>query len=384
MAIDRIPRIILLVETSHEFGRELLRGIARYSRLHGPWTFYREPSGLSGKFPKLLNNDADGIIVRGDAINPEEIRSLGLPAVLLPRTGDHVPGFCCVKVDSLSVGIMGAIHLLERGFQHFAFCGFSDMPWSQKRRDGFRQKLNEHGITPNVYEQQESVSVHSWSREQKDIAEWLNSLPKPVGIMACTDYRGQHVLEGCKVAGLHVPEDVAVVGVLNDDIICDLCDPPLSSIALNIEKSGYEAAALLDQLMTGQVVHEQDIIIQPVYVVVRRSTDIFAIEDSIVSKALHYMRQHVRQPIQVSDVVSAVGLSRRALEQRFQRAIGRSVLSEIRRLRVELIAQLLVETNSTVTQIAQSLNFTSEKHIARAFRQEKGISPLMYRKKYGR
>ncbi len=233
-----------------------------------------------------------------------------------------------------------------------------------------------------LYEKPESLSTGRWFKEQNSIAAWLKSLPKPIGIMACTDYRGQHVLEGCKLTGIHVPEDVAVVGVLNDDVICELCDPPLSSVALDVEKGGYEAAALLDKMMAGRKMRPGDhsVIIRPTHVVTRQSTDILATEDREVAQAMRYIHEHAREPMQVADVVEASGLSRRTLEQRFRKVLGQSILNEITRVRIEQVCLLLTETNLSVAQIASVLRFSNEKHISRPFRQEKGMSPLAYRR----
>jgi LacI family transcriptional regulator len=376
-----IPRVILLIETSHEFGRELIRGITRYSRIYGPWVFSREPRGLRGRSPKLHKWEADGIIIRGDAVKPGEVRAAGLPAIFAPRATGVVPGFPCILIDSPAVGRMGAEHLLERGFKNFGFCGFSDTPWSRKRASGFTRRVKQAGFTTHLYEKPESLSTERWFKEQSLIAAWLKSLPKPVGIMACTDYRGQHVLEGCKLTGIHVPEEVAVLGVLNDDVICELCDPPLSSVALDVEKGGYEAAALLDRIMAGKKVRPgaRDVIIRPTHVVTRQSTDILATEDHEVAQAMRYIHEHARERIQVADVAAAAGLSRRTLEQRFRKVPGRSVFNEIQRVRIGQVCLLLTETNLSVAQIASALRFSNEKHISRPFRREKGMSPLAYR-----
>jgi LacI family transcriptional regulator len=346
--------------------------------------FSREPRGLRGESPKLHKWDADGIIIRGDAVKPNEVRAAGLSAIFAPRATSTVPGFPCILVDSLEVGRMGAEHLLERGFRNLAFCGFSDTPWSKKRAEGFAQRVKQAGFETHLYEKPESLSTRRWFKEQNLIAAWLKSLPKPVGIMACTDYRGQHVLEGCKLTGIHVPEDVAVVGVLNDDVICELCDPPLSSVALDVEKGGYEAAALLDKLMAGRRIRPsgRSVIIRPTHVVTRQSTDILATEDREVAQAMRYIHGHARGPIQVADVVEASCLSRRTLEQRFHKVLGQSILNEITRVRVEQVCLLLTETNLSVAQIASVLRFSNEKHISRPFRQEKGMSPLAYRRAY--
>jgi LacI family transcriptional regulator len=202
--------------------------------------------------------------------------------------------------------------------------------------------------------------------------------------MACNDDRARQVMEACKIAGLHVPEEVAIIGVDNDDLVCNLSHPPLSSIALNFERSGYEAAELLDKLMTGEKMADQRIVVRPTHIVTRQSTDILAIEDREVAKAVRFIRQHSKEPIQVSDVVDAVLVSRRSLYHQFRRVLGRSPNEEIRRTRVEQIVRMLVETNLPVSKIAFALGYSSVAHIARYFRQEKGMNLQSYRKLYGR
>lgn len=378
-----IPKVVLLIETSRQFGRSLLRGIGRYVRLHGPWTVYREPGGLPARPPRLRSWGVDGIIMRGEPIKLQEILDMGWAAVISPRSIERVSGIPCITVDSVATGRMGAEHLLERGFRHLAFCGFSDRFWSVQRGEGFRLRAEEAGLGTHLYETPEARSERLWSKEHESIARWLRSLPRPIGILACTDYRGQHVIEGCRLAGLHVPEEVAVIGVCNDEIICSLCDPPLSSIFLNIEKAGYEAAEALDSMMAGQKVSKNtSITIEPINTVTRQSTDILAVEDPEVAKALCFVRRNSQRAVHVSDVIAVTSLSRRALEQRFQRTIGRSINQEIRRARVERVARALVETNQTVAEIAMALDYPGVDHIARYFRAERGLSPAAFRKKY--
>jgi LacI family transcriptional regulator len=203
--------------------------------------------------------------------------------------------------------------------------------------------------------------------------------------MACNDDRGRQVVEACKIAGVHVPEDVAIVGADNDELICELSSPRLSSVALNLERSGFEAAELLDRLMRRrEKMTNQQIIVQPTRIVARQSTDILAIEDSEVAEAVRYIRQHAKERIQVDDVARAVGVSRRGLERKFRRVVRVSILREIRRVRLEQIIRMLVETNHSIGHIALALNFPSIEHISRFFRQQMKFSPLAYRKKYVR
>jgi LacI family transcriptional regulator len=390
--MQKIPKIILLIEADRGFGRELLRGIAKYSRLHGPWSFYREPPFFRdlGRKKKILhrikNWHADGIITRLVA-QIEDIVATGVPTIVAASTNEGVPTGILdsptVTTDNVAAGEMAAEHLLERGFTRFAYCGFEEIQWSVQRGESFARKVTQAGHEINFYRRSKSRALRSWDAEQPLVADWLRSLPKPVGLMACTDDRSGQVVEACKLVGLHVPEEVAIVGVDNDRLVCNLSNPPLSSVALAAERSGYEAAELLDKLMAGTRMAKQKIIIQPTHVVSRQSTDILAIEDSEVAAAVGFIREHANETIQVQDVVDAVALSRRGLERRIRKVLGRSVLAEIRRVRVEQVARMLAETNLPVSQIALALGFDGVDHIARYFRREKGMSPLKYRKENG-
>lgn len=384
----RIPKVILLLETSRGYGRGLLRGIAKYANLHGPWSFYRDEelfyrkSSNRSLLSRLKKWDADGIVMR-EPKESREILALGLPTIMSPFTTEQFPEIPKFLVDCDAVGRMAAEHLLNRGFQHYAFCGFNNMFWSRDRGESFTQHINKAGYEVHNYNLPERHIMLSWEKEQPFMMNWLKSLPKPVAIMACNDDRGRHVIEACKIMGLPVPEDITILGVGNDDMICDLSNPPLSSIARNHERAGYEIAELLDKLMAGEKMADQRIIVQPLHVVTRHSTDILAIKDREVAEAVRFIRIKRKKPIQVNDVVDAVGISRRSLELRFRKELGKSVLNEIQRVRTDLIARMLVETNLSILQISLALGYTSEAHIARYFQQQKGMSLLAYRTKYG-
>ncbi len=374
-----IPKVILVVETSRAFGRRLLLGITKYARLHGPWAFYREPSGLQSNYPKLKDWHADGIIMR-NAKTSKQLLELNIPTILVPHNNEIYPEFPVVKTDGESIGKMAADHLLNIGFKNFAYCGFDDFPWSSERQKYFEKYLKDKNFNVSIFIRPKNLSRRKWESEQILMADWLESLPKPIGIMACNDDRGQHVIEACKIAQLRIPEDVAVIGVDNDDLICDLCDPPLSSVALNVEKAGYEAARLLDLMMNNRKSTNRNITVKPTYVRIRHSTDIIATEDKELTKAISYIRQNFRKNIRVEDVVESTILSRRSLEQRFRNKLNRSINSEIRRIRVEHISKLLVETDLSISEIAYSLGFSSAEHISRYFQREKGKCLREFRK----
>ncbi len=394
--MGRIPKVILLIESSRAYGRGLLRGIAKYARLHGPWMFYSEPeytqfSGLGtyrfsrGEpiMPSLEDWEADGIIAR--IANLEKSRSIlpkKVPIVAIP-TKNKIVGLPHLVSNETKVSEMVAEHLLERGFTNFGFCGFDDAYWSQIRSQRFCETIAQAGYKTYLFKCDNRRSKPSWNHELRAMADWLLSVPKPVAVMACNDNRARHVIEACKIAGLNVPEEVAIIGANNDETVCELSDPPLSSVALNTEKAGYEVAELLDRLMAGEKMAEQEIVVEPTHVVSRQSTDVLAIKDEEVAKAISFIRQNVKRPIQVADVVDATALSRRTLQKRFHTELRRSILQEIKRVRVKEIARLLMDTHMSVSQIAKEMGHPGPEHISRYFHKATGMSLLAYRKRYG-
>jgi LacI family transcriptional regulator len=385
--MPRVPKVILLIESSRASGRALFRGVADYARRHGPWSFLWEPAGLEKVQPLLETGNADGIILR-DVEQAEEITAYGLPTVVVGHHQAEIASAVNVVTDSEAVGRMAAEHLLGCGFKYFAFCGYEktsseNTTWVEARRESFCGRIQAAGFEhPPQFEL--STTGRDWSREWRSLANWLKALPKPVGVMACNDDCGQRVMEVCKLAGLTVPDLVGVVGTDNDEVVCGLTDPPMSSIAINFERAGYDAAHALNGLMSQSHTVPSRIMAAAAHVVARRSTDFVAMEDPHLAKALHFIRDQARRRgISVDEIAGFAGLSRRMLEKRFRRLLGRSVLNEIRRVRTDQIAQLLMETNLTVAQIADLLGFDDIRHIARYFRAGKGIRPLAYRKTHG-
>lgn len=387
-------KVILLFDTSNAASRRTIQGIAKYASIHGPWVFFREPPFYiiaNGKLrtikhlPDLGNQKADGIIAHipytrnGSQFIPKDI-----PAIVSPYSIQQFPNFRNLITDSVTIGKMAAEYFLDRGFKHFAYCGFGGMYWSRERGEHFAKRIAKAGFETHFYQYGELWSRRKSSKtdNQMLLADWLTSLPKPLAVMACNDDRGQDITEACKIASLHVPYDVAVLGVDNDDLVCPLTNPPLSSIVVNNEKAGYEAAELLDQMMAGKKTTKRVIIAQPTHIVTRQSTDLFAVEDQDVCEALRFIYEHAKEDVHIDEIVNVTALSRRELERRFRRVLSRSILNEIKRVRIEQVVRMLVETNMPVSQIATTLGYKGVEHIARYFRQEKGTSLSAYRKKY--
>lgn len=380
------PRVALLIETSRGYGRGLLKGIVRYARLHGPWSFYISPGDFEQALPKMAHWGGTGIIARVETPQvAEAIRRTRLPvialdlseALLRPRSRwRNAPE---ISPDPAAAARMAADHLRARGFRRFAFCGIPHRIWSERRGEAFSGYLAAEGHPCQVYQPPRRPRDRDWGREQALLAQWLRELPKPVGLMACNDDRGRQVLEACQAAGIEVPEEVAVVGMDNDELLCELANPPLSSVALNTERGGYEAAALLDAMMRGRRKGPERILVEPLHVVVRQSSDVVALDDRHVAAALTFIRENAAYPIQVADVVRHAGLSRRALEVRFRREVKRSVHEEIQRVRLERAERLLVETDLAMGAVATAAGFGSASYLGLVFRGTKGITPARYR-----
>lgn len=374
-----MKRIILLLETSRAFGRQLIIGIARYSRLNGPWSFYKEPVDLKSSIPHLTSWKPDGIIMR-DSLITKELLKLKIPTILAIHDSKYPKDLPVIKTDSFSIAKMASEHLLEKGLRNFGFCGFDNYDWSKERGLCFGRFNNEAGYKTHVYLQPKRIRKVDWENEQHHVSEWIRTLPKPVGVFACNDDRGQHILEVCKMINLKVPEDVAVIGVDNDPMICDIGDPPLTSIALNVEAAGFEAAKLLDQLMNRKKIIGKQIMVTPSHIVQRQSSDILAVNDAEVALAINYIRNNAKNRILVRDVVKTTSVSRRTLEKRFRKTIHRSIYKEIRQIRVEWISKLLIETDLPISQITSLFEFTDVEHISRYFKEEKGIALREFRK----
>ena len=384
--MKHIPKVILRIETSRACGRGILRGIAKYCRLCNPWRLSQKPPFylMDGKSEELLwpeNWVADGMIISQPEV-PETIIKVGVPVIGIDIR-EEIPNMPNITGDAEPIAQMAASHFFERGFKNFAYCGFEDIDWSLERGQKFDEIVTEAGFHCHRYRQSEK-NRSSWDDELFFIAEWLSSLPKPLAVFACNDDLCWKVNQACQSANIRVPDDIALIGVDNDEMICLPSDPPLSSIALNFERAGFEAAQLLNKLIfRTEKTRSQRIVLQPTHIVTRQSTDILAISDSDVSAAIRFIREHFNEPIAVLDVVNSTTISRRSLENRFRQHLGLSINAELRRVRIDNVARMLTETNLTISQIAMDIQYTDVEHLARYFRQEKGISPLEYRKRVG-
>jgi len=377
--------VILLIPSAREFDRGLRRGIIEYAHRHGPWIFHEEaPPYLQRLSPKQrMQNmrawNADGMIVIQSRF--VEVRSLDVPTVVAVGSRALKPSFSQVVCADEEIGREGARVLLSLGLRNFAYCGLNGLEFSDNRGKGFQEAILAAGFHAEFYSPSAQHLGQSWYREQKLLGRWLMQLRKPVGLLACNDDRARVITEICRMQRIRVPDDVAILGVDNDEQVCRSASPPISSIALATERGGFESAALLAKLMSGRTPVCRTITVHPAQEVRRQSTDILAINDRHMVRALRFIRDNSHRNLRVSDILLEAGLSRRALQDKFMLEVGRSPMEEIHRCRIDRICRLLLETNMTIGEIALACGFAVDAHVARFFSRRIGMTPLAYRKK---
>ena len=376
------PHVALLIETSRSYGRGLLRGVRRYLAEHGPWSVFMELRALDSKAPLWLKSwRGNGILTRtGTRAMAEAVRRVGVPVVEL-RSPRLNPGAPWVGVDNRAMGTIVAEHLMQRGFRHFGVCEIGTEIYFEQRRVNFIETVEQAGFECSAYHAKgEPEKPAQWEKHQDDLAAWVAALPKPVGVMACTDQLGFFLLDACARAGVAVPEEVAVVGVENEESLCTMAMPTLSSVRFNAERIGYEAAAMLDRLMAGRKAPSEPILVEPLGVISRGSSDVVAIDDPEIAQAVRFIRETACDGIAVTDILKEVAISRSALERRMRSVLGRSPNEEITRVRVERAKELLVSTDQPLTTIARRTGFQTSQYLVQVFRRHVGMTPGQFRR----
>jgi LacI family transcriptional regulator len=377
------PRVALMIESSTVYGRNLLQGITRYLRSHRSWSIFLEQREVDTAPPGWLRTwQGDGAISRwSDPRVADVFLERGLAAVDVSDRREPF-GLPRIHSDDRAIGRMAAEHLLERGFSSFASCGFSGERWAVRRTEAFLDALAGAGHRGRVYESSwRGAGAHVRESEQARIGQWLQSLPRPVGVMATNDVRGIDVLNACQTHGLRVPDEVAVLGVDDDVLLCEICSPPLSSIVPSIEQIGYEAAALLDGLMGGEPAGWDERLIPPLGVTTRLSTDVLSVGDREFATAVRFIRENACHGITVADVLDHVAISRSTLERNFRAHLGRSPQAEIRAVQLARARQLLAETDHPVHRIAELVGYVHVEYFNVVFRRESGETPGEYRRR---
>ena len=364
-----------------------MSGIARYSELHGPWDFLIRPGDFAQVVPEIRRWGGTGIIARiPNALVARRILKCGLPTIALGLSdeqlerGNPLSKLCNIGSNPAQVAQMAVDYFLNRCFSFFGYVGAPDRSWSSRREKEYNRILRKRGFVSHTYVRPRSPGVQQWEYEIVLMAEWIKRLPKPIGLFACDDSRGREVLEACMLGGVRVPEEVAVLGVDDDDVFCNLAQPPLSSITLNAEGAGYQAARLLEEMMQSGRTVKKHIEVQAVGVVSRRSTEIVAVGDPGLSKALRFIHDNRGVAITVADVIEHAGISRRGLEKRFREFLRRSILDELQNVRLDEAKRLLLDTSLSITYVALTAGFTNSAYFSQFFHQRVGMTPRQYRR----
>lgn len=286
-----MKHVALVMSLNKRFDRKVIEGVTRFVRESNDWSVFIEDDPQA-KIPDFNRGHFDGVIADlDDSRIPKHLAGLDISVVGVGGVGNDCPWdlpISTVGTNNGRIAVLAASHLLERGLQHFGYCGVRSRtvdPWNRQRRVAFVEHLRRHGHGCSVHAGRHSAS-HSWEQLQTELSAWLAGLPKPLGVMAANDARARHVLEACRRLGLRVPEEVAVIGVDNDELTCNLARPPLTSIVQGAEEIGYQAAAVLDQMMRGRTRKTSHLVVDPVAVIARESTDLVATQDRVVSTAL--------------------------------------------------------------------------------------------------
>lgn len=376
------PHIAIAIELGYAlpWHQDTFEGVMKYGREHG-WSCYIDPL-LSGPAGQDDLSIYDGVVGRLTTELAELAADYDLPAVsLLTRFAPSDPH--SISIDGIGAGRMIAEHLIASGYRVFGQV-LMDIPQRVGRiPKGFEDELAAHGfakpstgLIPFEYESDRQSN----KANRQAMAQWIQSTSRPIGIMVQTITLARYLAQTCIELGLRIPEDVGIVVHDGDEVVVNHVTPTLSSLECDFLKQGYEAAALLDQLMQGKPCEPRHRVIKPNRVVVRESTDVFLCDDLVVAEAMRFIAEHVRQHLTIEDVAEHLNIAERTLRRHFESALGRTVFSEIKRLRIDYVKRLLMETDRSITHIAEDCGFSSTSHFARYFGKELGMNPTAFRK----
>src|SRR5690554_1141087 len=382
-----MKRILILIDYSSEFSRRLLRGLIQYSKDHGPWLFYRLPTyyktmyGKEGIVEWAKSWKADAILAKWDHEGTNLLSTLNIP-VVLQNFKSRSPYFSNLTGDYYGTGEMAAKFFIKRRFRNFAFYGNKDVIWSQERAAGFRAEVEKVGGNFHYFES-EDLGGKEWSNVHVELDEWLLSLPKPVGLFACDDDFALRMSQICRINNIKIPEEISLLGVDNDDLICNLSDPPISSIVTDVEKGGYETGRLIDRMLREEINEPFDIIVKPARIELRKSTEKYDISNDYISEVVNYIEDNFTTDINIESLTELVPLSRRNLEVKFKEEMGTTIYQFILNCRIDYFADLLISSDRTLYDMALESGFNDCKNISRIFKKHKGYTPVEYKKKYG-
>ena len=379
-------KVLVLIDATTEFSRRFLTGLIQYANENGPWTFYRLPSyykalyGESGIVERIKEWKIEAVIAQWEYEGVDFLDQLDIPVFL--QSYRNISGrFSKISGDYIGAGVMAAQYFAKRHFKNFAFYGNKNFFWSKARAEGYRHEVER--IRGNYYYfESELLDSMQWSREHVELDNWLQGLPKPVALFACDDNFALQVSEMCKVNNINIPDELSLLGVDNDELICNLSHPSISSIVTDDENGGYQTGKMLQNLILNKNNTPFNINIDPVRIELRQSTEKYNISDSYVKTVLNYIHENIRLNISIDELTAIVPLSRRNLEKKFREATGTSVHQFILDKKVDLISTELLTTDKDLLDIAIETGFNDVRNVYRIFKKYTGYTPVSFRKKY--
>ena len=380
-SMGNVRRVAVLAGSSIGWREKLMRGIAGYSNEHGHWHVYTAPEGTEASLFFSETYSWDGLIVRViEASEARRIQKLGVPAVSVGSARVPSDALPRVKVDDVALTGLAARHLIAAGLRQFAYCS-----WFKKQDEdrglAFAGHLAEKGYSCDFYSDSTPLAPSApWQARQRDLAKWLKKLPKPIGILTWNPDVACQLVEACQVAGVSVPQDAAIITADDDPTKCELSNPTISAIEIPAGRIGYEAASLLDRLMSGRRAPSKPILIQPAGIVtVRQSSNTSTLPDRDVHLAVQYIREHCTQSVRMNEVARRLAVSRRWLERHFKQVVGHSPHEELQRCRLERAKKMLLDTDLDAARIAAASGFASPSYFNTFFRRLTGMTPLTFR-----
>ncbi|MGF1632540.1 MAG: substrate-binding domain-containing protein [Phycisphaerae bacterium] len=377
-------RIALIVDKDAAPWRAILGGVLEFSRSQPAWILHSVRRLDEARLEILRRWRPAGVIARVESAEVESaLMGLGVPVVCFSSslTQMRLP---LVRVDDHAIGRMIGDHFLTYGLRHFTYFG-PENPAGLEQRAGFLQAIEEAGISEGLQPAPSWTSLdmsQAWTSSDQVLGQWLHKLPRPFGLMLHNDEWGLWLTQVCRQAGLRVPEDVAIVGVNDDELNCTLATPPLSSVRIATRRMGHAAASLLERLLSGRTAPSEPIRVAPLAVTVRQSSSVLAVEDADVAAAVHFIGQASAQPLSVDDVLRHVPVARRVLERKFKAMLGRTPLQEIRRAHLNRAKELLARTDLKLDRVAARSGFGSMYHLCRIFKRETSQTPMEYRRQF--
>lgn len=377
--------VLIISDFTESFSHKLLAGLVDYSRRKEQWIVRRMPPsykakiGIPGVIRMAKEWDVDAVIAQ---FEPTDEVGLFAENGIVAIAQDYKKKFSSipnVTGDYLGTGRMAARFFIDRGFRNFGFFGFNDVCWSDERCEGFRREVDEAGFGGSFYAYRMQEIEMVWHYQRNRLREWLATVPKPIAIMACDDNQGSNLIEACHDTGIKIPSEVSVIGVDNDEALCSLGSTTLTSVQMDIERGGWEAAALVERLVADPKAPVADVVLKPIKIVERMSTAAFATDDQQILKAILFIHQNVLKKISVGDVMAEAALSRRLLERRFKIVTGKTLYEYITELKLKYFAEQLQETDLQVMEIALSMGENDTKSISRRFKQIYGCTPGEWR-----